>query len=44
VSSSTTTPHLPDASNVGDLEDWGLLEEATGAEMHTWGVTLWEVG
>ena len=44
MTTAITTPHLPDASNVGDLEDWGPLEEATGAEMHTWGVTLWEDG
>jgi hypothetical protein len=44
VSSTFTTPHLLDASNVGDLEDWGPLEEATGTEMHTSGVTLWEDG
>ena len=40
----STTPLLPDASNVGDLEDWGPLEEATGAPMHTHGVTIWEDG
>ena len=44
MTSTITAPHLPDASNVGDLEDWGPLEEATGAEMLTWGVTLWEDG
>jgi uncharacterized cupin superfamily protein len=38
------TPHLPDASNVGDLEDWGLLEEATGEPMQTRGVTIWKDG
>jgi uncharacterized protein len=44
VTTVITTPHLPDASNVGDLEDWGLLEEATGEPMHTHGVTLWTDG
>ena len=40
----TATPLLPDASHVTELEDWGPLEEATGAEMLTRGVTLWEDG
>jgi uncharacterized cupin superfamily protein len=44
VTTTTATPHLPDASKVGDLEDWGLLEEATGEPMQTHGVTIWEDG
>jgi uncharacterized cupin superfamily protein len=44
TSSVSTTPFLPDAAGVTDLEDWGLLEEATGEPMHTRGVTLWEDG
>lgn len=39
-----STPHLPDATHVSDLEDWGLLDEATGEAMQTRGVTLWEDG
>ena len=30
MTTAVTTPHLPDATDVGDLEDWGPLEEATG--------------
>lgn len=37
------TPYLADATTT-ELEDWGPLEEATGAEMTTAGVTLWEDG
>jgi uncharacterized protein len=37
------TPYLADATTTA-LEDWGALEEATGAEMTTAGVTLWEDG
>jgi uncharacterized cupin superfamily protein len=37
------TPYLAGATSA-DLEDWGALEEATGAEMMTAGVTLWEDG
>jgi uncharacterized cupin superfamily protein len=44
VTTVTTTPHLPDASHVEDLEDWGPLEEATGEPMQTRGRTLWEEG
>ena len=44
MTTTTATPHLPDASNVGDLEDWGLLDEATGEPMQTRGVTIWEDG
>ncbi|MDQ1602784.1 MAG: uncharacterized protein QOE01_629 [Actinomycetota bacterium] len=38
------TPHLSGAAERSDLEDWGLLEEATGPDMKTSGVTLWEDG
>jgi hypothetical protein len=31
TSTVSTTPFLPDAGGVTDLEDWGLLEEATGS-------------
>jgi uncharacterized cupin superfamily protein len=43
---TTTTPLavVHDAATRTDLEDWGLLEEATGPEMQTSGLTLWEVG
>ena len=44
MTSTITTPHLPDASNVGDLEDWGPLEEATGPEMTTSGLEVWVDG
>jgi uncharacterized protein len=37
------TAHLAGATTA-ELEDWGPLEEATGAEMATAGVTLWEDG
>lgn len=37
----TATPVLHDAAGRGDLEDWGPLEEATGPEMRTSGLTLW---
>ncbi|HVC24788.1 MAG TPA: cupin domain-containing protein [Acidimicrobiales bacterium] len=36
-----TTPHLADAARLANLEDWGPLDEATGPEMLTSGVTLW---
>ncbi|MFZ4487412.1 MAG: hypothetical protein ACOYO9_12565 [Candidatus Nanopelagicales bacterium] len=36
-----TTPLIGQASSVTELEDWGPLAEATGAEMLTSGVTLW---
>ena len=35
------TPYLASAATAG-LEDWGLLEEATGEPMQTRGVYLWE--
>ncbi len=31
-----------DAAKRKDLEDWGPLEEATGPEMSTTGLTLWK--
>jgi uncharacterized cupin superfamily protein len=37
------TPHLAGALEA-KLEDWGLLEEATGHPMATWGVTIWKDG
>jgi uncharacterized cupin superfamily protein len=40
---TTLTPYLADATTT-TLEDWGPLEEATGAAMTTAGVTLWEDG
>ncbi|HVC13650.1 MAG TPA: cupin domain-containing protein [Acidimicrobiales bacterium] len=39
---SVSTPAFEDAANRQDLEDWGPLEEATGAEMQTSGLTLWQ--
>jgi len=44
--SSATTISLPvlrDAATA-ELEDWGPLEEATGPEMTTAGLTLWAAG
>jgi hypothetical protein len=35
------TPHIHDARTVAELEDWGPLDEATGPEMTTSGITLW---
>jgi uncharacterized cupin superfamily protein len=35
------TPFLAAAALAGDLEDWGPLDEATGAPMQTSGITLW---
>jgi len=32
------------AASSAELEDWGPLEEATGQEMQTSGLTLWEDG
>jgi uncharacterized cupin superfamily protein len=37
------TPYLADAATA-ELEDWGPLAEATGAEMLTSGVTFWKDG
>jgi uncharacterized protein len=36
-----STPVLHDAAARQDLEDWGPLEEATGPQMQTSGLTLW---
>jgi hypothetical protein len=38
-----TTPHLADATET-DLEDWGPLDEATGAPMATSGIEVWTDG
>ena len=38
------TPFIHQAAEVADLEDWGPLEEATGPEMTTAGLTLWNDG
>jgi uncharacterized protein len=40
---TTVTPHLADAA-AAELEEWGPLEEATGPEMTTSGLTLWKDG
>jgi uncharacterized cupin superfamily protein len=37
------TPYLANAASA-ELEDWGPLAEATGAEMTTSGLTLWKDG
>jgi len=37
------TPYLA-AAATAELEDWGPLEEATGPEMTTSGLTLWKDG
>jgi uncharacterized protein len=37
------TPHLA-AAAAAELEDWGPLPEATGEEMMTSGLTLWQDG
>ena len=44
MSAVTTTPVLPDATGVTELEDWGPLDEATGPEMLTRGLTIWKDG
>ena len=41
--SNPATPYLAAAANA-ELEDWGPLEEATGEEMTTSGLTLWQDG
>lgn len=38
-----TTPHIAGAAEA-ELEDWGPLDEATGAEMTTSGVEVWVDG
>ncbi len=43
----TATPMtvaLAGAANVDQLEDWGPLAEATGPEMQTAGITIWQDG
>ncbi len=40
---TTLTPYLAGAGDA-ELEDWGPLEEATGDEMTTSGLTLWQDG
>jgi len=35
-------PLIRDAASRHDLEDWGPLEEATGPEMSTSGITMWK--
>lgn len=36
------TPFIAQAGTLTDLDDWGLLEQATGDPMHVRGRTLWE--
>jgi uncharacterized protein len=38
------TVALAGAADVDHLEDWGPLDEATGPEMRTTGITLWQDG
>jgi uncharacterized protein len=38
------TPAVVDALSFDELEDWGPLDEATGAPMSTRGRTIWEDG
>lgn len=40
----TPTPYVADAAALGDLEDWGELEEAVGEPMHASGKILWQEG
>lgn len=42
ASPPVTTAYLASADL--ELEDWGPLEEATGAEMQTAGISFWENG
>ena len=37
----TSAPIFHGSAARDDLEDWGPLDEATGPEMHTSGLTLW---
>lgn len=39
---SVAAPFLHQAQGLTDLEDWGALDEATGSEMQTSGVSLWK--
>ncbi len=41
--SNPATPYLA-AAATAELEDWGPLEEATGEEMTTRGLTFWKDG
>ena len=42
MTETTTLPPRPSATPTRpELEDWGALEEATGPEMATSGLTLW---
>jgi uncharacterized cupin superfamily protein len=41
---TVTAPSLIQAATMTELEDWGALEEATGPEMQTSGLTFWEEG
>jgi uncharacterized cupin superfamily protein len=43
MTTSMLTPHVAGAL-AAELEDWGALEEATGAPMATRGVELWVDG
>jgi hypothetical protein len=43
TTATPVTPYLDDATT-RELEDWGLLPEATGPEMTTSGYTLWKDG
>jgi hypothetical protein len=36
-----SAPFIESAHAITDLEDWGLLAEATGAPMYTSGQTMW---
>lgn len=38
------TVFVPGAAELDDLEDWGPLDEATGPEMRTSGITIWQDG
>lgn len=38
---AVSSPVLGEAATRQDLEDWGPLEEGTGTEMQTAGLTLW---
>jgi uncharacterized cupin superfamily protein len=44
TTSATRLAVAHDAATRTDLEDWGPLDEATGPEMQTSGLTLWEAG
>ncbi len=42
AASATSLIEFGDAAERQDLEDWGPLDEATGDEMATSGLTLWK--